>query len=141
MPLNVGINGFGRIGRMVFQAMCDQKLVGKEIKVVAVVDMSTDAEYFVYQMKYDSTHGLFKHDVKVTGADTFEVYSNTVNCAMASRERLKALPWKDLGVDFVIQSTVCSSRQTRRRATLMLVQRRSSSLLLARARSRLWSWV
>merc|ERR1719155_140948 len=92
---------------MVFQAMCDQGLVGegKELEVVAVVDMSTDAEYFVYQMKYDSTHGRFKHDVKVTGADTFEVYGNTVKCVMASREGPKALPWKELGVDYVIEST------------------------------------
>merc|ERR1711976_849011 len=103
--LKVGINGFGRIGRMVFQAMCDQKLVGDKINVVAVVDMSTDAEYFVYQMKYDSTHGKFKHDVKVAAADCFEVYGNTIKCVMASREGPKALPWKDLGVEYVIEST------------------------------------
>merc|ERR1712137_840618 len=103
--LNVGINGFGRIGRMVFQAMCDQGLVGSKINLVAVVDMSTDAEYFVYLMKYDSTHGRFKHDVKVTGADTFEVYGNTVKCVMASREGPKGLDWKSLGVDYVIEST------------------------------------
>jgi len=105
MAINVGINGFGRIGRMVFQAMCDQKLVGTKINVVAVVDMSTDAEYFVYQMKYDSTHGRFKHDVKVVAPDTFEVYGNKVKCIMASREGPKALPWKELGVDYVIEST------------------------------------
>jgi len=103
--IKVGINGFGRIGRMVFQAMCDQKLVGDKINVVAVVDMSTDANYFVYQMKYDSTHGRFKHDVKVTADDEFEVYGNKVKCVMASREGPKALPWKDLGVDYVIEST------------------------------------
>jgi glyceraldehyde 3-phosphate dehydrogenase len=90
---------------MVFQAMCDQKLVGDKINVVAVVDMSTDAEYFVYQMKYDSTHGRFKHDVKVTGADEFEVYGNKVKCVMASREGPKALPWGELGVEYVIEST------------------------------------
>merc|ERR1740123_352284 len=56
-------------------------------------------------MKYDSTHGRFKHDVKVAGADEFEVYGNKVKCIMASREGPKALPWKDLGVDFVIEST------------------------------------
>merc|ERR1712048_873914 len=103
--LKVGINGFGRIGRMVFQAMCDQGLVGTKINVVAVVDMSTDAEYFVYQMKYDTTHGGFPHPVKVTGADTFSVYGNNIKCIMASREGPKALPWKDLGVDYVIEST------------------------------------
>merc|ERR1712093_473104 len=90
---------------MVFQAMCDQKLVGDKINVVAVVDMSTDAEYFVYQMKYDSTHGKFKHEIKVTGSDEFEVYGNKIKCVMASREGPKALPWKDLGVDYVIEST------------------------------------
>jgi glyceraldehyde 3-phosphate dehydrogenase len=105
MALKVGINGFGRIGRMVFQAMCDQGLVGTKINVVAVVDMSTDAEYFIYQMKYDSTHGHFKHAVKVTAPDEFEVNGNKVKCIMASRDGPKALPWKDLGVDYVIEST------------------------------------
>merc|ERR1711920_1072148 len=66
---------------------------------------STDAEDFVYQMKYDSTHGLFKHEVKVTAADEFEVYGNKIKCIMASREGPKALPWKDMGVDYVIEST------------------------------------
>merc|ERR1740120_128469 len=56
-------------------------------------------------MKYDSTHGHFKHDIKVTAADEFEVNGNKVKCIMASREGPKALPWKDLGVDFVIEST------------------------------------
>merc|ERR1719246_414336 len=56
-------------------------------------------------MKYDSTHGRFKHDVKVTGKDTFEVYGNTVKCVEASRDGPKALPWKALGVDYVIEST------------------------------------
>merc|ERR1712019_302967 len=92
---------------MVFQAMCDQGLVGKDkkIDVAAVVDMSTDAEYFVYQMKYDSTHGQMKHDVKVVEKDVFSVNGHNVKCIMASREGPKALPWKDLGVDYVIEST------------------------------------
>merc|ERR1712187_801506 len=56
-------------------------------------------------MKYDSTHGRFKHAVKVTAPDEFEVYGNKVKCVLASRAGPKALPWKDLGVDFVIEST------------------------------------
>merc|ERR1719276_348986 len=56
-------------------------------------------------MKYDSTHGRFKHEVKVTGADEFEVYGNKVKCVMASREGPKGLDWKALGVDYVIEST------------------------------------
>jgi len=105
MSINVGINGFGRIGRMVFQAMCDQGLVGSKINVVGVVDMSTDAEYFVYQMKWDSTHGKFKHEVKVTAADEFECYGNKVKCLAASRDGPKALKWGELGVEYVIEST------------------------------------
>merc|ERR1712176_552831 len=93
-------NGFGRIGRMVFQAMCDQGKVGKDIDVVAVVDMSTDAEYFVYQMKYDSTHGQMKHTLKVEDKDVFSANGHKVKCVMASREGPKALPWKDLGVEY-----------------------------------------
>ena len=92
-------------GETVFQARCDKKMIGSKINLVGVVDMSTDAEYFVYQMNCDSTHGRFKHDVKVTGADEFEVYGNKVKCIMASREGPKALPWKDMGVDYVIEST------------------------------------
>ena len=49
-PVKVGINGFGRIGRMVFQALCDQGLLGTAFDVVAVVDMTTDADYFAYQV-------------------------------------------------------------------------------------------
>merc|ERR1719223_1740271 len=56
-------------------------------------------------MKYDSTHGRFKHDVKVVAPDTFEVYGNKVKCIMASREGPKGLDWKALGVDYVIEST------------------------------------
>jgi len=85
--------------------MCDQKLVGDKINVVGVVDMSTDAEYFVYQMKYDSTHGRFKHEIRKTADDEFEVYGNKVKCIMASREGPKALPWGTMGVDYVIEST------------------------------------
>lgn len=111
MAIKVGINGFGRIGRMVFQAICDQGLLGKEIDVVAVVDVSTDADYFAYQMKYDSVHGKFKHTVATEKsnpssetADTLVVNGNKIKCVMATRNPAD-LPWKDLGVDYVIEST------------------------------------
>jgi glyceraldehyde 3-phosphate dehydrogenase len=90
---------------MVFQAICDQGLLGSKIDVVGVVDMSTDAEYFVYQMKYDSTHGKFKHDVKAEGADHLVVNGHKIKCIMASRDGPKALPWKELEVEYVIEST------------------------------------
>ncbi len=56
MAVKVAINGFGRIGRLVFNAMVEQGLLG-DFDVVAVVDITTDAKYFVYQLKYDSVHG------------------------------------------------------------------------------------
>ena len=111
MAIQVGINGFGRIGRMVFQALCDQGLLGKEIDVVAVVDISTDADYFAYQMKYDSVHGKFKHavsakksDPKKEDNDTLVVNGHKVKCVMATKDPSQ-LPWKELGVDYVIEST------------------------------------
>lgn len=70
MSVKVAINGFGRIGRLVLRAICDQGLLGKEIDVIAVVDVSTDADYLVYQIKYDSIHGKFKHQVATTKSGT-----------------------------------------------------------------------
>eukprot|EP00439_Symbiodinium_sp_Y106_P019933 s5044_g2.t1 len=81
-------------------AICDQGLLGSKLDVVGVVDMSTDAEYFAYQMKYDTVHGKFKHDVKIGDKEL-----PRIKCIMASREGPKALPWKELGVQFVIEST------------------------------------
>lgn len=111
MGIKVGINGFGRIGRMVFQALCDQGLLGKEIDVVAVVDVSTDADYFAYQMKYDSVHGRFKHTVSVTKSDpsmktndVLIVNGHKILCVKAQRNPSE-LPWGKLGVEYVIEST------------------------------------
>lgn len=109
--VKVGINGFGRIGRMVFQAICDQGLLGKEIDVVAVVDMATDADYFAYQIKYDSVQGKFKHTVTTAKsdpskeeADTLIVNGHKVLCVAATKSPAD-LPWGKLGVDYVIEST------------------------------------
>ncbi|MDE2009941.1 MAG: type I glyceraldehyde-3-phosphate dehydrogenase, partial [Candidatus Omnitrophica bacterium] len=111
MAVKVGINGFGRIGRLVYQAICDQGLLGNEIDVVAVVDISTDAEYFAYQIKYDSIHGKFKHPISTAKsdpskeeADTIVVNGHKTKCIMATKNPAE-LPWKALGVDFVIEST------------------------------------
>ena len=111
MAIRVGINGFGRIGRLVFQALCDQGLLGKEIDVVGVVDIVTDADYFAYQMKYDSVHGRFKHavsakksDPKKEGNDVLVVGGDEVKCVMAAKDPSQ-LPWKELGADYVIEST------------------------------------
>merc|ERR1712110_1330967 len=90
---------------MVFQAICDQGLLGTKINVVGVVDMSTDAEYFKYQMKYDSTHGKFKHEVSTENGDTLVVNGCKIKCIAATREGLNKLPWGAMGVEYVIEST------------------------------------
>jgi glyceraldehyde 3-phosphate dehydrogenase len=111
MTVKVGINGFGRIGRMAFQAICDKGLLGKTIEVVAVVDVSTDADYFAYQMKYDSVHGKFKHTISTEKSnpanetdDILVVNGHKIKCVMATKNPSE-LPWKALGVDVVIEST------------------------------------
>src|SRR3989339_2039685 len=102
--VKVGINGFGRIGRQVLSGMVDKGVLGKEVEVVAVVDVSTDAKYFVYQMKYDSVHGRFKGTLSTEGEDVLVVNGNKIKCIMATKEPSQ-LPWKDLGVEYVIEST------------------------------------
>jgi glyceraldehyde 3-phosphate dehydrogenase len=111
MPTKVAINGFGRIGRLVFQAMAEQGLVGKEFDVVGVVDVSTDADYFAYQLKYDSVHGRFgkplsteKSSPGLEEEDILVVDGHKIRCVAATKTP-DLLPWKDLGVDYVIEST------------------------------------
>ncbi len=73
MPVNVAINGFGRIGRLVFRAMAEQGLIGKDINVVAVGDI-VPADNLAYLVKYDSTQGRFAGTVssKKSSADKLE---------------------------------------------------------------------
>jgi glyceraldehyde 3-phosphate dehydrogenase len=110
MAVKVGINGFGRIGRLAFMALVDKGLLGKDIDVVAVVDITTEAKYFAYQLKYDSVHRGLKATVateKSPGAaedDVLVVNGHKIKCVMATKEPAQ-LPWKDLGVEYVIEST------------------------------------
>ena len=110
MAIKVGINGFGRIGRLVFRAICDQGLLGKDIEVVAVNDI-VPADNLAYLLKYDSTQGRFKGTVSseksspsVAEDDTLVVNGQKIKC-LAVREGPAALPWKALGVDLVVEST------------------------------------
>ncbi|MFN0130502.1 MAG: type I glyceraldehyde-3-phosphate dehydrogenase [Verrucomicrobiales bacterium] len=110
MAIKVGINGFGRIGRLVFRAICDQGLLGKEIDVVAVNDL-VPADNLAYLVKYDSTQGRAKEEVyskkstpDVAEDDVLVVDGHEIKC-LAIKEGPTALPWKALGVDIVIEST------------------------------------
>ena len=104
--MKVAINGFGRIGRLVFQALVGQGLLGKDkIDVVAVVDISTDAKYFAYQLKYDSTQGRMNAEIGVKGEDVLVVNGHELKCISGKGLTPAQLPWKDLGVEYVIEST------------------------------------
>ncbi len=98
MSIRVGINGFGRIGRNFYRAA---KAAGADIDLVAVNDLASP-EINAHLLKYDSTHGKLADAVEVTGegirvgGDSFKVF--------AERDP-KALPWGDLGVDVVVEST------------------------------------
>lgn len=99
MPIKVAINGFGRIGRNVLRAA--KALGAKELDFVAVNDL-TDTKTLAHLLKYDSVHGRFdgtveaKDDALVVNGDSIKVFA---------QKDPAALPWKDLGVDIVLEST------------------------------------
>ncbi|KAG2202275.1 glyceraldehyde-3-phosphate dehydrogenase 3 [Mucor mucedo] len=98
MPINAGINGFGRIGRIVLRA----SLENPQVKVVAINDPFIDLDYMVYMFKYDSTHGRFKGTVEkkdgklVVNGHPISVYTE--------RDPSK-IPWGQDGADYVVEST------------------------------------
>ncbi|MCD6048750.1 MAG: glyceraldehyde-3-phosphate dehydrogenase [Verrucomicrobia bacterium] len=109
MAVKVAINGFGRIGRLVFRAMVEQGLVGKDVQVVAVGDI-VPADNLAYLLKYDSTQGRFNGTVgsKKSSADKAEddvLIVNGQDILVVSAKSPAELPWKALGVDVVIEST------------------------------------
>ncbi len=97
MAIRVGINGFGRIGRQVYRAAADMN----DIEIVAVNDL-TNAKTLAHLLKYDSVHGHFPGEVKAEG-DT--IYANGKALKVLSERDPAALPWGELGVDIVIEST------------------------------------
>lgn len=94
---NIGINGFGRIGRLVLRASLE-----KGAKVVAINDPFIGIEYMVYLFKYDSTHGRFKGEVSVDG-DILIVNGNKIK--VFSERDPKAIQWGSAGADYVVEST------------------------------------
>ena len=97
MAIKVGINGFGRIGRMVFRASVDRD----DIDVVAINDL-LDVDYLAYMLKYDSVHGQFKGEVSVDGGNLI-VNGKTIRVT-AETDPAK-LAWGDVGADVVVEST------------------------------------
>src|SRR5436305_13603334 len=109
MAVKIAINGFGRIGRLVFRAMVEQGLVGKEVDVVAVGDI-VPADNLAYLLKYDSTHGRFHGSVGSEKSSPEKpeddvLVVNGQKIRVVSAKEPSQLPWKQLGVDVVIEST------------------------------------
>ncbi|MFA6341928.1 MAG: type I glyceraldehyde-3-phosphate dehydrogenase [Fibrobacteraceae bacterium] len=99
MALKLGINGFGRIGRMVFRAAVQN--FSKDIQVVGINDL-LDADYLAYMLKYDSVHGRFQGEVSVEG--NFLVVNGNKIRLTAEMDPLN-LKWNEVGADVVVEST------------------------------------
>ena len=109
MAVNVAINGFGRIGRLVFRALVEQGLLGSTFDVVAIGDI-VPADNLAYLLKYDSTQGRFGGtvDSKKSSPDKPEddvLVVNGKTIAVVSAKTPAELPWAKLGVEIVIEST------------------------------------
>jgi len=98
MAIKVGINGFGRIGRMVFRAVAKDF---KDIEIVAINDL-LEPEYLAYMLKYDSVHGRFNGDIKVDGGN---MVVNGKKIRLTAERDPANLKWSEAGADIVIDST------------------------------------
>ena len=97
--IKLGINGFGRIGRMVFRAAVEN--FSDDIQVVGINDL-LDADYLAYMLRYDSVHGHFNHDIKVEG-NYMIVDGNKIQ--IFAEKDPSQITWGALGVDVVVEST------------------------------------
>ncbi|XP_047335090.1 glyceraldehyde-3-phosphate dehydrogenase GAPCP1, chloroplastic-like [Impatiens glandulifera] len=95
----VGINGFGRIGRLVLRIAISRD----DMDVIAVNDPFIDAKYMAYMFKYDSTHGVFDGIIKVLDESTLEINGKEVK--ITNKRDPAEIPWGDYGVDYVIESS------------------------------------
>jgi len=100
MAVKIGINGFGRIGRLVSRAIFERKSSG--IELVAVNDL-TDAKSNAHLFKYDSVHGVYNGEVKAISEDEISIDGRKVK--VLKKKDPSELPWKELGVEIVVEST------------------------------------
>ena len=105
MTIRVGVNGFGRIGRNFYRALAAQQALGnaKDLEIVAVNDL-TDNAALAHLLKFDSILGRLPEDVSLEGEDTIVIGGTKIK-ALSVKEGPAALPWGDLGVDVVVEST------------------------------------
>ncbi len=105
MTIRVGVNGFGRIGRNFYRALATQQAEGKakDIEIVAVNDL-TDNATLAHLLKFDTILGRLPEDVSLEGEDTIVIGSTKIK-AFEVKDGPAAIPWGDLGVDVVVEST------------------------------------
>jgi len=98
MAVKVGINGFGRIGRLVFRAAIDNP----DVEIVGINDPFIDPEYMVYMLSYDTVHGRFKGTVSYTN-DAIVVNGKTIK--VFDKMKANEIPWGSCGADYIVEST------------------------------------
>jgi glyceraldehyde 3-phosphate dehydrogenase len=98
MSFQIGINGFGRIGRLVFRASIER---GK--KVVAINDPFMNMDYLLYQLRYDTVHGRFPHNIKKISDKQFEIEGQVIT--LTSEKAPETIKWGDLGANCVMECT------------------------------------
>jgi len=98
MAIKVGINGFGRIGRLVFRAA----VANPEIQVVGINDPFIDLDYMVYMVRYDTVHGRFKGDISIQDGKLVvnDEVANVYACMNPAE-----IPWKECGAEYIVEST------------------------------------
>ena len=101
MAIKVGINGFGRIGRMVFRAAIDN--FADDIEIVGINDL-LDPDYLAYMLKYDSVHGIFKHEVSGCNEEKILCVDGKKIRVFCEKDPAQ-LPWGELQADVVVEST------------------------------------
>ena len=99
MSIKIGINGFGRIGRMVLRAAMQSP---QKFQVVGINDPFISSEYMAYMLKFDSTHGACKYDLKSENGLLF-VADQTIN--VFSEKNPENIPWSTVGADYIVEST------------------------------------
>ncbi len=95
--MKIGINGFGRIGRLVFRAAIDRS----DIEIVGINDL-IDADYMAYMLNYDSTHGKFKGTISVDGKD---LIVNGKRIRVTAEKDPSNIAWSDIGAEYIVEST------------------------------------
>ena len=102
MTIRIGINGFGRIGKLIFRIVEDMRLSGKNIQISAINCPSITSENLMYLMNYDSVHNLNKYDIKVY--DDFVIVNGLKIFLFRDRDP-KKLEWSKLDIEYIIDST------------------------------------